>query len=242
MVIIPAIDLRGGRCVRLRQGRKQEAKVYDEDPVAVARNFASEGAEILHIVDLDAAFSEDNSQNRQLLDQLIKAIEVPVQLGGGLRTWEDIEHVRQLGVARVVIGTIAAESPGRLAEMLERFGSKIVIVGIDAREGKVATRGWEAQSDIEALELARRVRAAGVERVVYTDIGRDGMLSGPDVEQTAMIARETGLKVTASGGISSLEDLEKIRVVSNDGVDSVIIGKAFYEGRFTLSAALALEE
>ncbi len=241
MVIIPAIDLRGGRCVRLRQGRKQDVKVYDEDPVTVARNFAAEGAEILHIVDLDAAFSEDNSQNRQVLDQLIKSSDVPVQLGGGLRTWEDIERVRQLGVARVVIGTVAAESPGILAEILDRFGSKIVVVGIDAREGKVATRGWEAQSGIAAIELARRVRAAGVERVVYTDIGRDGMLSGPDVELTSMIARETGLKVTASGGISSLEDLEKIRAVSNDGVDSVIIGKAFYEGRFTLGAALALE-
>lgn len=243
MLIIPAIDLRNGRCVRLAQGRKDETKVYNADPVEVALSFENDGAEMLHVVDLDGAFSEPNSRNRKVLKKIIDTIGIPVQFGGGLRTIEDVFEAIDIGVHRVVIGTIAAESPETLADMVATLGSKIIVVGIDANRGQAATRGWETEAEIDALTLARRVAAIGVERVVYTDIQRDGMLTGPNIEQTSLIARETGLTVTASGGVSSIDDLLKLKAVSESGVDSVIVGKALYERRFTLKEALlAVEE
>jgi phosphoribosylformimino-5-aminoimidazole carboxamide ribotide isomerase len=164
-----------------------------------------------------------------------------VQFGGGLRTIDDVEELILAGANRVVIGTLAAESPETLARLVERFGPRIV-VGIDSREGQVMTRGWEEHGQIEAVELARHIASLGIERIVYTDVARDGMLTGPNIQQTCLIARESGLKVTASGGVSSLEDLERLRRVSEAGVDSVIVGKALYEGRFTLHEALQKAE
>ena len=242
MLIIPAIDLRDGCCVRLAQGRKDATKIYNADPVEVALSFEDDGTEMLHVVDLDGAFSEPNSRNRKVLQKIIDTVGIPVQFGGGLRATEDGSEVIDMGVQRVVIGTVAAESPQTFAEMLAKFGSKIIVVGIDAVRGHTATRGWEAEAEIDALTLARRVAAIGVERVVYTDIQRDGMLTGPNIEQTSLIARETGLRVTASGGVSSIDDLLKLKAVSESGVDSVIIGKALYERRFTLRAALEASE
>ena len=242
MLIIPAIDLRDGCCVRLAQGRRDATKVYNADPIEVAHAFELQGFEYLHVVDLDGAFSEPNSRNRKVLQKIIDTVGIPVQFGGGLRTTEDVFEAIDIGVHRVVIGTIAAESPQTFAEMLAKFGSKIIVVGIDAVRGHTATRGWEAEAEIDALTLARRVAAIGVERVVYTDIQRDGMLTGPNIEQTSLIARETGLRVTASGGVSSIDDLLKLKAVSESGVDSVIIGKALYERRFTLRAALEASE
>ena len=242
MLIIPAIDLRDGCCVRLAQGRRDATKVYNADPIEVALSFEDDGAELLHVVDLDGAFSESNSHNRKALQKIIDTVGIPIQFGGGLRATEDVSEVIDMGVQRVVIGTVAAESPQTFAEMLAKFGSKIIVVGIDANRGHTATRGWEAEAEIDALTLARRVAAIGVERVVYTDIQRDGMLTGPNIEQTSLIARETGLRVTASGGVSSIDDLLKLKAVSESGVDSVIIGKALYERRFTLRAALEASE
>ncbi len=242
MLIIPAIDLRNGQCVRLAQGRKDATKVYNADPVEVALSFEDDGAEMLHVVDLDGAFSEPNSRNRRALRKILDTVGIPVQLGGGLRTIEDIFDAIDIGLNRVVIGTVAAESPETFAEMLAKFGSGIIVAGIDANLGQAVTRGWETEAEIDALTLARRVAAIGVERIVYTDIQRDGMLTGPNVEQTSLIARETGLKVTASGGVSSIDDLLKLKAAVESGVDSVIVGKALYERRFTLRAALeALE-
>ncbi|MCA1602077.1 MAG: 1-(5-phosphoribosyl)-5-[(5-phosphoribosylamino)methylideneamino]imidazole-4-carboxamide isomerase [Acidobacteria bacterium] len=238
MLIIPAIDLRDGRCVRLAQGRKNTTKVYDADPVAVALAFEAEGAEMLHVVDLDGAFSESNSRNREALREMIAEIDIPVQFGGGMRSCRDVAGMIDLGVKRVVVGTLAVASPELLAELLANFGAQSIVVGIDARDGKVAIRGWEIQTELGAVTFARRVAAEGVERIVYTDIRRDGMLAGPNVEQVSLIARETGLKVTASGGVSSIEDLVKLKAVREFGVDSVIVGKALYEGRFTLGEAL----
>ena len=238
MLIIPAIDLRDGFCVRLAQGRRDATKVYKADPVEVALSFEDDGAEMLHVVDLDGAFSEPNSRNRKVLQKVIDTIGIPVQFGGGLRTTEDVFEAIDIGVHRVVIGTVAAESPETFAEMLAKFGSKTIVVGIDANQGQAATRGWETEAEIDALTLARRVAAIGVERIVYTDIQRDGMLTGPNVEQTSLIARETGLRVTASGGVSSIDDLLKLKAVGETGVDSVIVGKALYERRFTLREAL----
>lgn len=238
MVIIPAIDLRDGRCVRLSQGRKHAVKVYEGDPVETALGYQSDGAQMLHIVDLDGAFSDRNSRNRAVFREIVSQTDLPIQFGGGMRSFQDVEHVIELGVSRVVIGTLAVESPEVLAKLVEMFGSR-VCVGIDARNGQVMTRGWEKQESISALELAQRVAALGVERIVYTDVARDGMLTGINLEQTQTIARESGLRVTASGGVSSLGDISRLNAVSESGVDSVIVGKALYEGRFTLKEAIA---
>jgi phosphoribosylformimino-5-aminoimidazole carboxamide ribotide isomerase len=237
MLIIPAIDLRQGKCVRLAQGRKDAATAYNRDPIAFARAFEADGARMLHVVDLDGAFGEGHSLDRDVAKRIIHSVSVPVQFGGGLRTIDDVEELILSGASRVVIGTLAAESPETLERLVERFGPRIV-VGIDSRDGQVMTRGWEKHGQIEAVELARRIAGLGVERIVYTDVARDGMLTGPNIEQTCLIARESGLKVTASGGVSSLDDIERLSRVIETGVDSVIVGKALYEGRFTLKEAL----
>jgi phosphoribosylformimino-5-aminoimidazole carboxamide ribotide isomerase len=237
MIILPAIDLRNGRCVRLVQGRKDSAKVYDGDPVDVAKAFAVSGAEMLHVVDLDGAFAEPNSANRQVLGDIIRAVDIPIQFGGGLRRSQDVEEVIELGVARVVLGTVAVESPDILTELIRRFGPRHIAVGIDAQNGRVVTHGWEHTEPISALTLAGTVAERGVERIIYTDVARDGMLHGPNIEQTCLIAG-AGVKVTASGGVSSLQDLKDLQAVSGLGIDSVIVGKAFYERRFTLEEAL----
>jgi phosphoribosylformimino-5-aminoimidazole carboxamide ribotide isomerase len=242
MLIIPAIDLRQGKSVRLVQGRKSAVTVYDDDPVRIAEAFARDGARLLHVVDLDAAFSESSSRNREVLREIIRATDVPVQFGGGLRSSKEVEQTLALGVTRVVIGTLAVESPETLAEIVRRFGAKRLAVGIDASKGRVMTHGWETQQQLEALTLSRQVAAAGVERIVYTDIQRDGMLTGLNIDQTCMIAEASGLKVTASGGVSSLEDLGQLKAASGCGIDSVIVGKALYEGRFTLAEAMKVAE
>jgi phosphoribosylformimino-5-aminoimidazole carboxamide ribotide isomerase len=237
MLIIPAIDLRQGKCVRLAQGRKDLATAYEVDPLGIAKSFEQAGGQMLHVVDLDGAFGEGQSLNREVARQIIRSSTIPVQFGGGLRTIDDIEELILAGAARVVIGTLAVEYPEILASLAKRFGARLA-VGIDARDGQVMTRGWETRGQVKAVDFALRVAAAGVERIVYTDVARDGMLIGPNIEQTCLLARESGLKVTASGGVSSLEDLKRLSAVSETGVDSVIVGRALYEGRFTLKDAL----
>lgn len=242
MLVIPAIDLRQGKSVRLAQGRKDSVTVYAEDPVGIAEAFARDGARLIHVVDLDAAFSESDSTNRETLVDLIKAINVPVQFGGGLRSTREVDEVLELGVDRVVIGTVAVASPETLAEMLRLFGPEHVVVGIDAKQGQAMTHGWETSQRVDPLTLSRRVAAAGVERIVYTDVSRDGMFTGVNIEQTCRIAEVSGVKVTASGGVSSLEDIQRLKAVSGCGIDSVIVGKALYEGCFTLTEAIQVAE
>ncbi|HVF50323.1 MAG TPA: 1-(5-phosphoribosyl)-5-[(5-phosphoribosylamino)methylideneamino]imidazole-4-carboxamide isomerase [Pyrinomonadaceae bacterium] len=237
MLIIPAIDLKDGRCVRLTQGRRKDVKVYDGDPVEIAGSFQAAGARMVHVVDLDGAFADSNSRNRKVARRIIRALEIPVQFGGGLRSVGDVQQMIEFGAAQVVIGTLAAESPEILEKFVQLFGFRIC-VGIDARNGQVLTHGWEREGNLSATELARRVADAGVDRIVYTDVSRDGMLEGVNWEQTCALARESGLRVTASGGVSSLADIEQLKSISSYGVDSVIIGKALYEGRFTLQEAL----
>ncbi|HMF58452.1 MAG TPA: 1-(5-phosphoribosyl)-5-[(5-phosphoribosylamino)methylideneamino]imidazole-4-carboxamide isomerase, partial [Pyrinomonadaceae bacterium] len=216
MQIIPAIDLRGGLCVRLTQGRKEDVKVYDADPVEVARGFAGAGARLIHVVDLDGAFAEKESKNRRVVEEIVEGAGVDVEFGGGMRAVGDVEEMMERGVARVVIGTLAVESPQTLAELVRQFQEKIV-VGIDARDGKVLTRGWEKKEKLLAIELAQHVASIGVGRIVYTDVARDGMLGGVNVEQTCQLARKCGLRVTASGGVSSLADIERLKEVSDCG-------------------------
>jgi phosphoribosylformimino-5-aminoimidazole carboxamide ribotide isomerase len=239
MLVIPAIDLKEGRCVRLTQGRRSDVKVYDADPVDVAKSFEDAGARMIHVVDLDGAFEGPNSINRKVVRRIIRAVEIPVQFGGGLRSVHDVQQMIEYGAAQVVIGTLAAESPETLELFVQLFGFRIA-VGIDARNGQVVTHGWEKEGKISAIDLARRVADAGVDRIVYTDVTRDGTLTGVNVEQTCAIARESGLKVTASGGVSSLDDIRRLKAARSCGIDSVIVGKALYEGRFTLQEALRI--
>jgi phosphoribosylformimino-5-aminoimidazole carboxamide ribotide isomerase len=236
MLIIPAIDLRGGRCVRLRQGVKTEARVYDGDPVEVARRFVDEGAEWLHVVDLDGAFAETVSPNRAIIRRIARECGAFVQTGGGLRRRVDVEELVAAGAARVVLGTLAVEQPDLLEELAELYGAKIA-VGIDARNGLVVTRGWETQAAATATDLARRVAGQGVGRIIYTDISRDGMLQGVNLEQTRAVAQAAGVPVTASGGVAWLADILALNAAREFGIDSVIVGKALYENRFTLREA-----
>ncbi|MBK8316725.1 MAG: 1-(5-phosphoribosyl)-5-[(5-phosphoribosylamino)methylideneamino]imidazole-4-carboxamide isomerase [Acidobacteria bacterium] len=237
MIIIPAIDLRGGRCVRLTQGQATAETVYSQNPVVVAKRWCDEGAEMLHIVNLDAALSNDDERTLKALERILYEVNIPVQFGGGVRSLDDVRRLDELGATRIVIGTTAIENPVLLSHIIDEFGSTIV-VGIDARDGKVALRGWEKISNIEAVDLALKVSEMGVERIVYTDISRDGMLSGINLEATRQIAETSGVKVTASGGVASLDDIYAVKELEQYGVDSLIIGKALYEGVFTLEEAL----
>ena len=241
MIIIPAIDLRGGRCVRLKQGRAEDETVYCENPVAAARRWVDEGAEMLHIVNLDGAMNLDDSANLKALARILPEVNIPVQFGGGVRSIDDVRRLDELGATRIVIGTTAIENPVLLQHIADEFGSTVV-VGIDAREGKVALRGWEKISDINAVDLALKVGEMGVERIVYTDIARDGMMSGVNLDATREIAKASGLKVTASGGVATLDDIRALKELEEFGVDSVIVGKALYEGSFSLEEALDAAE
>ncbi len=241
MLIIPAIDLKDGRCVRLSQGRAAEATVYDDDPMEVARRFAAAGARMLHVVDLDGAFKGGQSANRELAKRIIKSVEIPVQFGGGIRSIEDVHEMIDAGAARVVIGTLAANSPKVIADLAREF-RKRVCVGIDAKDGQLMVRGWTEAAKLSPVEFGKRVAALGVERITYTDIARDGMLNGVNVNATVAIARSSGLRVTASGGLSSLDDIRELVNAREPLVDSVIIGKALYENRFTLEEAIRTGE
>lgn len=240
MQIIPAIDLKGGLCVRLVEGREQSAKVYDRDPVEVARSYERAGAQLLHIVDLDGAFLGAASENQKIIRRIIEEINMPVEVGGGLRSLEDIQAlIEQVGARFAIIGTVAVEQPELLSKAVDQFGEQI-IVGIDARGSSVATRGWTEATEIDALELAKRVADLGVRRIIYTDIARDGRLAGPNFEMTRQMALTSGARVTASGGVSSLDDIERLCELEGDGVDSIIVGKALYENRFTLEEAIRI--
>ena len=239
MIVIPAIDLKNGKCVRLLQGRKSEMTVYNENPVEVAKEFAAAGAEMIHVVDLDGAFDGAESPNRAVVREIVEAVDVPVEFGGGIRSLADVEQLCAAGVARMVLGTVAAESPHLLKDFVSNFSSSIC-VGIDARDGRVMTRGWESATSVLAVDLARSVAECGVKRIVYTDIARDGMLTGPNIEQTLAVARAANLKVTASGGVSSLDDIKRLRDAGDSRLDSVIVGKALYEGKFKLEEALSV--
>ena len=237
MLIIPAIDLRNGLCVRLLQGRKADMTVYNDDPVEVACAFAAAGAEMIHVVDLDGAFNETGSPNGAVVRQIVEAVDVPIEFGGGVRTIDDVRQLCDAGVARVVLGTVAAESPEALRGFVDEFSSRIC-VGIDARDGRVMTRGWETATPLMAADFARSVAECGVERIIYTDIARDGALTGPNIEQTLAVARLANVKVTASGGVSNLDDIKRLRDARDSRVDSVIVGKALYEGKFELEEAI----
>lgn len=238
MIIYPAIDLKDGKVVRLLQGKMEDATVYSQYPEAVAAEFAAKGSKTLHVVDLNGAF-EGRPVNDQAIRAIVSNVALQVQVGGGIRTIARIDELLELGVARVILGTVAVRDPKLVEEAVKRYGDHI-IVGIDARAGKVAVQGWAESTDIQAEELGRSMCSVGVERVIFTDIARDGMLGGPNIASTVTMAQETGLKIIASGGISQLDDLIALKREAAKGaaIEGAIVGKALYSGAFTLEQAL----
>ncbi len=235
MLIFPAIDLLGGRAVRLEQGRRESAKVYSTEPWSVAEAFARDGAARLHVVDLDAAFSAGRENNHDTIRRIAAAAGIEIEVGGGVRSVADCERLFELGARYAVLGTAALKTPEVLAETCRRFPGRIV-VAVDARGGKVATEGWQEASTADAAEVAESAARAGAAAVLYTDIARDGMQSGPDLDATARLVTRLGCPVIASGGVSRLEDLDRVHA---SGAFAVIIGRAIYERTFTVAEAIA---
>lgn len=238
MIIYPAIDIRGGRCVRLTEGRFDAETVFADDPAEMALKWAGMGAEFLHLVDLDGALAGEG-KNVPVIERILQSVNIPVQLGGGIRNLETIEKLLALGVTRLILGSAAVKNPQLVEEACKKYPGHIA-VGIDAKNGEVAIEGWGKGSGVAATELAKQMAAYGVETIIYTDISRDGMLSGVNVEATAALARACGVPIIASGGVASIEDIRRVKAVEADGVQGCIIGKAIYTGAVDLKAALAL--
>ena len=238
MIIYPAIDIRGGRCVRLTEGRFDAETVFADDPAEMALKWAGMGAEFLHLVDLDGALAGEG-KNVPVIERILQSVNIPVQLGGGIRNLETIEKLLALGVTRLILGSAAVKNPQLVEEACKKYPGHIA-VGIDAKNGDVAIEGWGKGSGVAATELAKKMAAYGVETIIYTDISRDGMLSGVNVEATAALARACGVPIIASGGVASIEDIRRVKAVEADGVQGCIIGKAIYTGAVDLKEALAL--
>ena len=236
MILFPAIDLKQGACVRLLRGEMDRATVFNDDPPAQARAFAGAGARWLHVVDLDGAFS-GRPENAAVVEAIVAALDIPVQLGGGVRDEATIERWLAAGVARVILGTAAAREPALVKAACARWPGRIAI-GIDARDGKVAVEGWAETSDLDADELALRFEDAGAAAIVHTDIARDGAMTGMNVEATAALAARLTTPVIASGGVTSLDDLRAVKAAAGSGIVGVIAGRALYDGRIDLAEAL----
>jgi phosphoribosylformimino-5-aminoimidazole carboxamide ribotide isomerase len=234
--IYPAIDMRGGKCVRLLQGDYDKETVYGDSPFEMAKTFAEAGADWIHMVDLDGA-RDGKRVNDTYVIQAASELKAKVQIGGGIRSEEDIAHYLENRISRVIIGSIAVSNPEFAEEMVRKYPGQIAI-GIDAKNGYVATHGWLSTSEVRAVELGKRFADAGAETFIFTDIATDGMLSGPNVEAIKQMAEETGKSVIASGGVSKLEDLIALQKLTPSGVSGAIVGKALYEGRFTVKEAL----
>lgn len=239
MVIVPAIDMLDGQCIRLFKGDYNKVTVYG-DPLEIGRKWQGMGAKMLHLVDLDGA-EAGNPKNLEVIRRLVEELDIPVELGGGIRSMETIKMYLDMGVQRVILGTAAVENKALVACAAAVYGDRIV-VGIDAQDGMVKTKGWLEETNIRAVELAMDMKELGVERIIYTDINRDGTLTGPNLEETAALARDARIRVTASGGMSSIQDLKNVLKLEQYGVDEVILGKALYEDKIDLAQALALAE
>ncbi len=234
--LIPAIDLKGGHCVRLKQGRMDDATDYGDDPAAMAAHWQSLGATRLHVVDLDGAFA-GRPANRPAIEAICRQLTIPVQLGGGLRDLSMIEGMLGLGVQRVILGSAAVSNPALVTDACRAFPGRIC-VGIDAKGGKVAVHGWDDVTDVSATDLARRFEDAGVSAIIYTDIARDGMMSGPNIEETVNLAKAISIPVIVSGGISTIEDVRACAAQVENGICGAITGRAIYEGSLDFAAAI----
>ena len=236
MIIFPAIDIRGGKWVRLEEGRFDRETVFAENPLEAARRWVDAGSEWLHIVDLDGARA-GQPVNLEVVKKIAETFDVKIQLGGGVRTLESVAAILSSGVQRVILGSVAVRSPELVSQVCAKYGERIVI-GIDARNGEVAVDGWEKSGLLQADELALRMKAAGATRIIYTDISRDGMLTGVNVAATLQLADKSGLKIIASGGVRGMEDIQALQPLTERGVEGVIIGKALYTGAISLKDAL----
>ena len=240
MVIFPAIDIRGGKCVRLFKGDFAQETVCSDKPEEMAAKWEAQGGKFLHLVDLDGALA-GKSVNLDVVKTIVDTVRIPVELGGGIRTMENIDEVLSLGVQRVILGSVAVKNPALVKEACQKYGDRVV-VGIDAKDGIVAVDGWGVSGDVEVTVLAKEMAKAGVKTIIYTDISRDGTLSGVNVEATARLARESGVKIVASGGVKSLDDIEALLPYEKDGIEGVIVGKSIYTGSLDLQEAIALVE
>jgi phosphoribosylformimino-5-aminoimidazole carboxamide ribotide isomerase len=242
MLLIPAIDLKDGRCVRLRQGDLDDATIFSEDPAAIATQWLDQGARRLHLVDLNGAIA-GKPKNEAAIKSIIDAIDddIPVQIGGGIRDLDTIEYYLNNGISYVIIGTAAVKNPGLLRDACSAFPGNI-IVGLDARDGKIATDGWSKLTRHDVLDLARKFEDYGCEAIIYTDIGRDGMLSGVNIEATVQLARHVKIPVIASGGVTDLSDISALCAVEEEGVEGAILGRSIYEGTLDFSAAQQLAD
>ena len=238
MRLYPAIDIKNGQCVRLRQGQFQDVEVYSYEPAQIAAQWEGLGASYIHLVDLDGALV-GHGVNDEVIKEISQTVNIPIQVGGGIRSIQDIEHKLNLGVSRVIIGTKAVESPQFIREIISNFGADKIVIGIDAKNGMVAIEGWEKVSNYNAVSLALEMKDMGVMNIVYTDISKDGMLMGPNIEHTKEMVEATGIHIIASGGVSSMKDLEALHEIH---VSGAIIGKALYEKRIQLDQAVALFE
>ena len=239
MIIFPAIDIRGGKCVRLIKGDFNQETVFSDRPEIMAKKWQDEGGKYLHLVDLDGALA-GKSQNLATVEMILKTVDIPVELGGGIRTMENIEAVLDMGVSRVILGSVAVKNPQLVKDACKKYGSERIVVGIDAKDGIVAVDGWGVSGNVEAKELAKKMALGGVKHIIYTDISRDGTLSGVNVQATAEIARYSGVKVVASGGVSSIEDIKLLKQYEADGIEGVIVGKSIYTGSLSLPEALKI--
>ncbi|MGI6302659.1 MAG: 1-(5-phosphoribosyl)-5-[(5-phosphoribosylamino)methylideneamino]imidazole-4-carboxamide isomerase [Verrucomicrobiota bacterium] len=237
MLILPAIDLRNGKCVRLKQGRVDQETVYSDDPVAMAQHWEKLGAKYLHLVDLDGAF-HGHPIHIDTVGAIVTALNIPVELGGGLRTADDVQRAVNVGVNRVILGTSALERQDLIPTLVKRFGNRIA-VGIDARDGMVALRGWTQTSSISAVELASKVSEMGVQTLIYTDIATDGMLQGPNIDGLKEIMSAVTSKVIASGGVTTMDDLRSLQAVETEQLLGAIIGKALYDNQLDLRTVIA---
>lgn len=238
MIVIPAIDLKEGRCVRLEQGEMHRDTVFSDNPAEQALKWQQAGAELLHLVDLDGAFA-GQPKNKAAIEAILKALTIPAQLGGGIRDITTIEAYLSLGLSRVIIGTAAQRNPELVIEACQKFPGQIV-VGIDAKNGMVAVQGWAEVTDITAVDLAKKFEDCGVSAIIYTDISRDGMMAGPNLEATKSLAEAISIPVIASGGVSSLKDIENLMAIEASGISGAITGKAIYTGAIDLAEAIAL--
>jgi len=238
MIIYPAIDLKEGQCVRLVQGKAENKTVYSSDPGSMAYSFQSQGAEWLHVVDLDGAF-EGQPRNMEAIKQIAARIKIPFQVGGGLRRKQDVEKVLEMGAARVIIGTRAVTSPTFVEELLVAFGPEKIVLGLDARDGLVAIEGWVEKSSLRVLDFAKTMQGLGLQTAIYTDVARDGLLQGPNLDSIREMAEQTGLHIIASGGVSTVDNIINLREMESSGVTGAIIGKALYDGKIELKDALA---
>lgn len=236
-IIYPAIDMRDGKCVRLVQGDYNKETVYGDSPLEMAKRFVEDGATWIHMVDLDGA-KEKKRINHEHVLQVKKELDVSVQIGGGIRTEDDVAFYLEQGVDRVILGSVAVNEPEFTKKMLAKYGGDRIVIGLDARDGYVATNGWLETSSVKATDLGVELARYGAEIFIFTDIAKDGMLSGPNTEAIAHLAEVTGKKVIASGGVSSLEDLAELRQYADKGINGAIVGKAIYTKKFTLKEAL----